>query len=317
MFTKLYRWCLANKLSINKDKTNFVLFHNKNKPIHENFDCIETENMPIKRVQMVQYLGLIVGENLYWNAHVDYVCMPLVKFFGIFNHVKHFVSKRIARQLYFSLIYSRINYGIEVYGNCMDEHLSKLQVMPNKLLKLLLKLDYRTSASLIHYNVALLKIADIHVVNILSFVNECRAGRNPEIFKNYFTVREATYNLRHKDRLFVPLTRTELGSSRCAILGAKLWNKYFDEVNPHLFKKIVSEASKKIFHCKIHSINDVNADMYLCMHVYVYIHMAWYWHDYSILMCLCVEMLEYLCMPVYECRNPFFSATLWPCDCNI
>ena len=66
---------LANKLSINKDKTNFVLFHNKNKPIPENFDCIETENMPIKRVQMVQYLGLIVDENLYWNAHVDYKCV--------------------------------------------------------------------------------------------------------------------------------------------------------------------------------------------------------------------------------------------------
>ena len=173
MLTKLYRWCLANKLSINKDKTNFVLFHNKNKPIPENLDCIKTENMPIKRVQMVQYLGLIVDENLYWSAHVDYVCMPMVKFFGIFNHVKHFVSKRI----------------------------------------------------------------DIHFVNILSFVNECRAGRNPDIFKNYFTVREATYDLRYKDRLFVPLTRTELGSSRCAILGAKLWNKYFDEVNPHLFKK--------------------------------------------------------------------------------
>ena len=250
MFTKLYRWCLANKLSINKDKTNFVLFHHKNKPIPENFDCIETENMPIKRVQMVQYLGLIVDENLYWNAHVDYVCMPLVKFFGIFNHVKHFVSKRIARQLYFSLIYSRINYGIEVYGSCMDEHLSKLQVMPNKLLKLLLKLDYRTSTSLIHYNVALLKIADIHVVNILSFVNECRAGRNPNIFKNYFTVPEATFNLRHKDRLFVPLTRTELGSSRCAILGAKLWNKYFDEVNPHLFKKSFRKRVTKSFIAK-------------------------------------------------------------------
>ena len=90
--------------------------------------------MPIKRVQMVQYLRLIVDENLYWNAHVDYVCMSLVKFFGIFNHVKHFVSKRIARQLYFSFIYSRINYGIEVYGSCGDEHVSKLQVMQNKLL---------------------------------------------------------------------------------------------------------------------------------------------------------------------------------------
>ena len=140
--------------------------------------------MPIKRVQMVQYLELIVDENLYWNAHVDYVCMSLVKFFGIFNHVKHFVSKRIARQLYFSFIYSRINYGIEVYGSCADEHLSKLQVMQNKLLKLLLKLDYRTSTNLLHFHMSLLKIADIHTVNILSFVNECRAGRNPDIFKN-------------------------------------------------------------------------------------------------------------------------------------
>ena len=173
-----------------------------------------------------------------------------VKFFGIFNHVKHFVSKRIARQLYFSFIYSRINYGIEVYGSCADEHLSKLQVMQNKLLKLLLKLDYRTSTSLLHYNMALLKIADIHTVNILSFVNECRAGRNPDIFKNYFTVREATNELRHKDRLFVPLTRTELGSSRCAILGAKLWNKYFDEVNPHLFKKTFRKRVTKSFIAK-------------------------------------------------------------------
>ena len=127
---------------------------------------METDNMPIKRVQMVQYLGIIVDENLYWNTHVDYVCMSLVEFFGIFNHVKHFVSKRIAGQLYFSFIYSRINYGIEAYGSCADEHLSKLQVMQNKLLKLLLKIDYRTSTSLLHYNMALLKFADIHTVNI-------------------------------------------------------------------------------------------------------------------------------------------------------
>ena len=60
MFTKLYSWCLANKWSMNKDKSNFVLVYNKNRHIPENFDCIETENMPIKRVQIVQYLGLLV-----------------------------------------------------------------------------------------------------------------------------------------------------------------------------------------------------------------------------------------------------------------
>ena len=35
----------------------------KNEPIPENVDCIETENMLIKRVQTVQFLGLLVDEN--------------------------------------------------------------------------------------------------------------------------------------------------------------------------------------------------------------------------------------------------------------
>ena len=30
---ELYYWCIANKLSINSDKTNLVLFHLKNKPV--------------------------------------------------------------------------------------------------------------------------------------------------------------------------------------------------------------------------------------------------------------------------------------------
>ena len=37
MFTKLYHWCVANKLSINSNKTNFVLFHMKNKPVPRKF----------------------------------------------------------------------------------------------------------------------------------------------------------------------------------------------------------------------------------------------------------------------------------------
>ena len=60
------------------------------------------------------------------NAHVDIVCASLVKYFDIFNHIKSLITSRIARQLYFAFINSRISYGIEVYGHCADECLSKL-----------------------------------------------------------------------------------------------------------------------------------------------------------------------------------------------
>ena len=237
LFEKIFRWCVANQLSINSEKTNFVLFHAKNKPIPENFDCIHTTFITLNRVKCVQYLGLMIDENLYWHMHVEHVYNSLVKYFGLFNHVKTIISKKIARQLYFAFIHSRIKYGIEVFGDCANEYLQKLQVIQNKLLKLLLNFDRRTSTNELHQQLSLLKVVDIHNVNLLSFVNECRSGRCPTLFSNYYHVREAGYDLREKDRLHVPMARTDIGQSSCKIKGARLWNNKFNLVNQHLHKK--------------------------------------------------------------------------------
>ena len=105
---------------------------------------------------------MLLDEKLYWHEHVDQICASLVKYFGIFNHIKNFVSKRITRQLYFAFIYSRIQYGIETYGTCAKETLAKVQIMQNKLLKLLLKWDRRTPTDLVHYHLSILKINDMH-----------------------------------------------------------------------------------------------------------------------------------------------------------
>ena len=48
------------------------------------------------------------------------------------------VSNQLARKLYYVFVYSNISYGIEVYGSCSDTSLDRLQVIQNKLLKLLL-----------------------------------------------------------------------------------------------------------------------------------------------------------------------------------
>ena len=106
------------------------------KTVPKLFGNIQTEHMTIPRVKTVNYLGLVIDEHLYWNAHIDYVCASLVKYFGILNHIKSFITSRIARQLYSAFINSRINYGREVYGHCANEYLSKLQIVQNKLLKL-------------------------------------------------------------------------------------------------------------------------------------------------------------------------------------
>ena len=37
----------------------------KNKPVPNDFDSIQTNHMTIRRVKIVNYLGLVIDENLY------------------------------------------------------------------------------------------------------------------------------------------------------------------------------------------------------------------------------------------------------------
>ena len=143
--------------------------------------------------------------------------------------------------MYFAFINSRISYGIEVYGHCADEHLSKLQTLQNKLLKLMLKLDRRTSTNQLHRNLSLLKVSDMHTVSVLCFVNICRAARCPDTFCNHYQVRQTERELRNKDHLDVPWARTDT---------LQLRHNGLDSVSNHqphdwLLKRLFRRRSKK------------------------------------------------------------------------
>ena len=45
----------------------------------------------------------------------------------------------------------------------------------------------------------------------------------------------------------IPWARTDLGQSRCDIKGARLWNMYFDTVNPLLHRKSCRKRITKYF----------------------------------------------------------------------
>ena len=120
----LYQWCKHNKLTINNSKTCFMIFHTKNKNAYETLQHLDIYGAQINRVKHAKYLGLIFDDMLSWNDHIYYVCQSLMKYFGIFNHIKSFISKMLVRQLYFAFIYSRLSYGIECFGNSSQSKLN-------------------------------------------------------------------------------------------------------------------------------------------------------------------------------------------------
>ena len=115
-FTQLYDWCISNKLTI-MIKLNLYFFVQLTNQCHQTLiKLILARVINIARVKTFQYLGIYFDETMKWNEHVTFICNSLVKYFGIFNHIKNRVTRPIIRQLY-SFIYSKINYGVEMYGN--------------------------------------------------------------------------------------------------------------------------------------------------------------------------------------------------------
>ena len=228
-FRKLQHWFLCNKLTLNCSKSYLSIFHTKNEHVPDGLNEIVVDDVTIKRSASVKYIGLHINENLNRILHINSLIMTLVKYFGIFNQQKDYVSSQLARKLYYAFVYSNISYGIEVYGSCSDTSLDRLQVIQNKLSKLLLRLDPYTSTNFLYSELNILKVRDLYNTSLLLFVHANLKGNCPTAVKNYFVRKNSTYNTRQTGHLEYRRARLDLGTSGVQY-AAELWNLLNDVI---------------------------------------------------------------------------------------
>ena len=71
--TNLQQWLSANKLSLNIDKTMYVIFRNKNKQMGKIADDLQVGNNVFKREKSCQYIGMMLDEKMNWDEHINNV----------------------------------------------------------------------------------------------------------------------------------------------------------------------------------------------------------------------------------------------------
>ena len=91
-------WLCANKLSLNADKSSFVIFHHPQKKRNYPFKLpIRGEVMEEKK--SANYLGVIIDSNLNWKAHVHELSKKLARSIGVLSKLRHFVPTSVLMQL--------------------------------------------------------------------------------------------------------------------------------------------------------------------------------------------------------------------------
>ena len=159
--TQLKNWFDCNKLTLHLGKTNYVIFHAKDSS-HSCYDEFNFNGVTISKSSSTKYLGLLIDDKLSWSNHINELCNSLVKYIGIFYNLRGILSETIATQIYYSFIYSKLRYAIEIYGTAKVSYLRPLQVLQNRLIKQLTNKPRRYPTDLLYRENNLLKIKEIH-----------------------------------------------------------------------------------------------------------------------------------------------------------
>ena len=135
-------WLLANKLTLNIKKSNYVIFHphQKKTGIDMNLKVFDNEHKTLKNLErknFVKYLGVLIDNNLSWKHHIDYIALKISKTIGIISRLRHFIPTSILLDIYRSLIHLYISYRLSVWGQTTKTNLKRILILQKRALRLI------------------------------------------------------------------------------------------------------------------------------------------------------------------------------------
>lgn len=226
----LYNWFVANKLTVNVDKTCYMVFPRSNTSDINLF----LNGLLIKKVDNCRYLGVIIDDELSWREHIQSVYNKLIKYTSIFYKLRQMLPSKILRDVYFALVHSHLMYAIEIYANTSPTYLHKLSVLNNKLLRILQYKSRRASVLDLYSDYNTLPVHELHLQQILLFVFRVvkPPHRIPSVFKNYFDLNKNVHehNTRLRSDIHLHRTNSKYGQKCLKFKGACLWNKLPEQI---------------------------------------------------------------------------------------
>ena len=140
------QWLCANKLSFNVEKSNFVVFHPPQKKVNFPME-LKLNQKSIKQEISFKYLGVMMDWSLSWKDHVHQVSKKISRSIGILLKLRHFVDTRILVNIYYSIIYPFLTYGVMIWGNTYTSTIKPLITLQKKAIRVISFSNYLAHTS--------------------------------------------------------------------------------------------------------------------------------------------------------------------------
>ena len=222
-------WLKINKLSLNRQKSHYMLI-NKRPSVSCTADLqLSLNSHVLKRQQTVKYLGIFVDENLNWSTHIHQLSLQLARYSGLFYRLRKLVPPDVIRMLYHSLVQSKVQYGIAVWGNAAKTRLQELNLRLNNIIRTITFSSKFCSVTPLYKKLKLLKLTDVYKLELAKIMYQLHGGKLPKSFYDRFAKINAVHNYSTRQTknlvYFKPRVKKTIGKELILHRGSSLWKE--------------------------------------------------------------------------------------------
>ena len=230
----IFVWLCANRLSLNVEKTEFILFRPPRKNTIGRF-TLQLNQKTLFESTKVKYLGMILDKTLSWKHHIVELRKKLSRAIGIlYKMKKNYCPSKILVSLCYSLFHSHMNYGLCMYGLANDEYTSRIFLLQKRAIRIISNSLYNAHTDPLFSDLNILPFEKCVEYQLSILMWEFDHGKLPVVFSKYFerahnkhvyNTRFASSNKMSENRL----VNTDLqGKKLLKFLGPRIFNAMVD-----------------------------------------------------------------------------------------
>ena len=189
-------WFKANKLSLNINKTNYIMFKNRHSNRMYNNDdlniCID--GVKLSRVSHTKFLGVLLDESLTWSNHTSNVTNILSKYCGILYRLRDILPSKTLFTLYNTLVLPHLYYCNIIWADSNNTNLHKIHLKQKRIMRICSNSHWLEHTPPLFKKFKTLTIYDIHSLILGLFMYNYSSDNLPNIFADYFTLNRSIHN---------------------------------------------------------------------------------------------------------------------------
>ena len=224
-------WFCASKLSLNTEKTKYLLFHKAKSK--DNLPLVLPDlfinDVKIKSENSLKFLGVMIDENLTWKTYVELGENKISRSIGTLFKASRSLNSKSPRSIYFALVHPYINYANTAWAGTKKTYLNR-SLGKQKQAARMSSDGISIPSRLLIKELNILNVYQINILQHLLLIFKVKNGITPRVFNKAFSLIYHLYPTRFSDNSFkifdlkLKLTRFAIG-----LRGLAIWNKFLTQ----------------------------------------------------------------------------------------